>query len=174
MSALGKTMSQMFGGPAIKATGTAMAGGAAAGLGVNFVDAGREKLVAAIPSLSFLGGVWGKVLSATITALVVGGLVRSKSALAAAGSSGAMGMLITQQLLGEFAPNVHIGLSGSIAQSGVGSFLDRLDNAGRRMLAGTLQQQRSGRLAGSVAQALGGTVYGGQPVPAARVGARSL
>lgn len=173
MSALGKTMSQMFGGPAIKATGVSMIGGAAAGLGVNFVSGGAEWVAGRFPALGFLSGVWGKVLSAGLTAMVAGGLLRSRSALAAAGASGAMGLVIAQQLLAEYAPNVHVGLQGSISQSGVGSFLDRLDEAGRRMLSGTLQQQRK-QLAGSVAQALGGTVYGGQAVPAARVGVRAI
>lgn len=172
MSALGRTMSQMFGGTAVKAAATSMAGGAAAGVAVGFIDSGREKLATSMPALSFLGGVWGRGLSAVVTALVVSGLLRSRSALAAAGASGAMGMELAKILISEFAPTagISVGLSGSIAETGVGSFLDRLERADRRMLSGSVAQQR---LAGSVAQSLGGTVYGGYAVPPARVGIRA-
>ena len=173
----------MFGPSALRSTGTAALGGAAAGVGVAFVDAGRSKLVAAVPFLGFLDGVWGRIASAAVTALVAGGFLRGRSALAAAGASGAMGMEIARVLVEHFNPAggmIAVGLQGSLSQqAGVGAFLDRLERQERvdRRLQGSLTQPppRGGNgVAGSLTQSRGlnGTVYGGAPVSNLRAGAR--
>jgi hypothetical protein len=166
----------MFSGSAVKSAGTAALGGAAAGLAVGLTDSLREKTMAAFPAWTFLGSVWARVITAGLSALAVSGLLRSRSTLAAAGASGAVGYDIAKLLVAEFAPvafgKLRFGLSGSIAQGlGASSFLERLNKAGER-LGGSIAEQRR-QLAGSVAQSLGGTAYGGPPVSAARVGIRA-
>ena len=172
---IGAMLSSMFGKVALRATVAPALGGVGGGVAVVWVDKGREALVSAVPVLGFLlDGARGRIASSVVTALVGGGLVRKKSALAAAGLQGAMAFQISRDLVDMLSFPVQVGLSGSIAEmAGSRRFLGKL-RADRRM-AGSLAQPASAGVSGSFVEAargMSGTAYGGAPVSASRAGAK--
>ena len=172
---VGALLSSMFGKSALKAAIPPALGGLGGGVAVVWVDKGREALVGAVPALSvLLDGNRGRIASSVFTALVGGGLVRKKSALAAAGLQGAMAYQIGKDVVEMLSFPVQVGLSGSIAEmAGSRRFLGRL-RADRKMAGSLAQPSRTPNgVAGSFVEAakgMSGTAYGGAPVSANRAG----